>query len=65
MPDPGGIAPAAAPPATDWRRLAAAHWPMWLGLAAMALPTMIPSMAGRLQVFSTPSITAPRALWAR
>jgi exosortase len=41
MPDPGAIAPTSAPAATDWRRLLLAHWPMWLGVVAMAVPTLI------------------------
>lgn len=47
MPEPGGIAP--APPATDWRGLAVAHWPMWVGLAAIALPTLLALAQGPWQ----------------
>lgn len=49
MPDPGGIAPAAAPTATDWRRLFLAHWPLWLGVAAMGLPTLLALAQGPWQ----------------
>lgn len=49
MPDPGGIAPSAAPPATDWRRLAVVHWPLWLGMAAMVLPTLLALAQGPWQ----------------
>ncbi|WP_310473891.1 exosortase V [Sandarakinorhabdus sp.] len=49
MPDTGGIAPAAAPPATDWRALLLAHWPMWLGLAAIGLPTLLALAQGPWQ----------------
>ena len=49
MPDPGGIAPAPAPPATDWRGLVVAHWPMWVGLVAMALPTLLALAQGPWQ----------------
>lgn len=49
MPDPGGIAPPSAPPATDWRGLLAGHWPLWLGIAAMALPTLIALAQGPWQ----------------
>jgi exosortase len=41
MPDPGGIAPTTAPNAIGWQRLLMAHWPLWLGIAAMAIPTLI------------------------
>ncbi len=49
MPDPATLAPAAAPVATDWRRLLAAHWPLWLGVAAMAVPTLIALAQGPWQ----------------
>ena len=49
MPDTGATAPAPAPPATDWRRLAVAHWPLWLGMAAMGLPTLLALAQGPWQ----------------
>ena len=49
MPDPGVIAPASAPAATDWRQLLATHWPLWLGMAAMAVPTLIALAQGPWQ----------------
>ncbi|MEN9931946.1 MAG: exosortase [Pseudomonadota bacterium] len=49
MPDPATLAPAAAPVATDWRRLLVAHWPLWLGVAAMAVPTLIALAQGPWQ----------------
>lgn len=49
MPDPGAIAPTTAPPATEWRRLFIAHWPLWLGVAAMAIPTLIALAQGPWQ----------------
>ena len=49
MPDPAGIAPAAAPVGSDWRQLLAAHWPLWLGVAAMAIPTLIALARGPWQ----------------
>ena len=49
MPDPSAISPATVPAATDWRRLLAAHWPLWLGVAAMALPTLIALAQGPWQ----------------
>ena len=47
MPEPGAIA--SAPAAIDWRRLLAAHWPLWLGVAAMALPTLLALAQGPWQ----------------
>ncbi len=49
MPDPGGIANIAPPPGGDLRALFLRHWPMWLGLAAMALPTLLALAQGPWQ----------------
>ncbi|MEI6485826.1 MAG: exosortase V [Sphingomonadales bacterium] len=49
MPDPAPITPATATVAADWRRLLVNHWPLWLGVAAMALPTLIALARGPWQ----------------
>lgn len=49
MPEPGAISQASAPAVIDWRRLLAAHWPLWVGVAAMALPTLIALAQGPWQ----------------
>lgn len=49
MPEPGGITSIAAPPGGDLKALLLRHWPMWLGLAAMALPTLVALAQGPWQ----------------
>lgn len=48
MPEPGAITPAAAT-ATDWRRLLLGHWPLWLGMAVLGLPTLLALAQGPWQ----------------
>jgi exosortase B len=41
MPDPAGITGVATAAQPDLRAMLQRHWPLWLGIAAMAIPTII------------------------
>ena len=41
MPDPAGTTSVAAPAQPDLRAILQRHWPLWLGVAAMAIPTIV------------------------
>jgi exosortase B len=41
MPDTAGMPSASATPQLDLKALLKLHWPLWLGVAAMAVPTII------------------------
>jgi exosortase B len=41
MPDPAGMAGLAATAQPDLKALLRQHWPLWLGVAALAIPTII------------------------
>ncbi len=49
MPDPAGMTNIAAPTGGDLKALLLRHWPMWLGLAAMAFPTLVALAQGPWQ----------------
>ena len=41
MPDPAGLTSVSAPALPNPRALLAQHWPLWLGIAALAVPTIV------------------------
>jgi exosortase B len=49
MPDPAGMTSLAARPVPDLKTLARQHWPLVLGIAALALPTLVALARGPWQ----------------
>lgn len=49
MPDPAGINSLAAQPVPDLKTLLKQHWPLWLGIATLALPTILALAQGPWQ----------------